>query len=157
MSEDVTETIRLPQTPAIDRGPVDAAMDAAAAQVGADADAAAADLAGKITQLPAGVKLATNLDAYEKEKPGTPFWFQHGSAFFHLLDPDDVDFEDIVVVQEHPRLMMHILLDPAQRNAWAAATKETPLTVGKMKKLVGDYNRHHGLTDLGELGGSARP
>lgn len=120
------------------------------------ADAESAELAGKITQLPAGVKLATNLDTFEKEKPGAPFWFQHNGSFFHLLDPDDVDFEDVVVVQEHPRLMMHILLDPTQRVAWSAATKATPLTVGKMKQLVGDYTKHHGLTDLGELGGSAR-
>ncbi len=128
---------------------------AAAEQLGADAEAAS--LAGKITQLPAGVKLSTNLDTYEKEKPGQPFWFQHGNAFFHLLDPDDVDFEDVVVVQEHPRLMMHILLDPEQRSAWSDATKETPLTVGKMKQLIKEYTRHHGLTDLGELSGSARP
>lgn len=145
------ETLQLPTPPA--PGPA----EAAAAQLGTDADKEAAELAGKITQLPAGVKLATNLDTYEKEKPGSPFWFQHGGAFFHLLDPDDVDFEDVVVVQEHPRLMMHILLDPTQRTAWSRATKDTPLTVGKMKRLVGDYTRHHGLTDLGELGGSARP
>lgn len=130
-------------------------VSAAAEQMSADKEAAA--LAGKITQLPAGVKLASNLDAFEKEKPGEPFWFQHGTSFFHLLDPDDVDFDDIVVVQEHPRLMMHILLDPGQRNAWAEVTKKTPMTVGKMKKLVGDYTRHYGLTDLGELAGSARP
>jgi hypothetical protein len=129
--------------------------DAAAANMGADKESA--ELAGKITQLPAGVKLATNLDTFEKERVSQPFWFQHGSSFFHLLDPDDVDFEDVVVVQEHPRLMMHILLDPNQRVAWSAATKETPLTVGKMKRLVTDYTKHHGLTDLGELGGSARP
>lgn len=121
------------------------------------ADTEIAELAGKITQLPAGVKLASNLDTYEKENPGAPFWFQHNSSFFRLLDPDDVDFEDIVVVQEHPRLMMHILLDPAQRGAWSAATKEKTLTVGKMKQLVKDYTQHHGLTDLGELAGSARP
>lgn len=147
------ETMQLPTAPA----PVPDPAEAAAAQIGTDADAASSELAGKITQLPAGVRLATNLDTYEKEKSGTPFWFQHGGAFFHLLDPDDVDFEDVVVVQEHPRLMMHILLDPAQRTAWSAATKETTLTVGKMKQLVRDYTRHHGLTDLGELGGSARP
>jgi len=144
MSDEPTQTI--PVSPAL----------AAAEPTLPGADQESADLAGKITQLPAGVKLATNLDTYEKEKVGQPFWFQHGNAFFHLLDPDDVDFEDVVVVQEHPRLMMHVLLDPTQRVAWSAATKETPLTVGKMKQLVGDYTRHHGLTDLGELGGSAR-
>ncbi len=153
-------TVQLPDPP-VPPDPVPPAdptpAEAAAAQLGVEAEAAAAELAGKITQLPAGVKLSTNLDTYEKEKPGQPFWFQHADAFFHLLDPDDVDFEDIVVVQEHPRLMMHILLDPEQRSAWADATKSKKLTVGKMKKLMSDYTRHHGLTDLGELAGSARP
>jgi hypothetical protein len=146
------ETIAIPQAP-----DPNVAAEAAAAQLGAEADKESAELAAKITQLPAGVKLATNLDTYEKEKPGAPFWFQHGGGFFHLLDPDDVDFEDVVVVQEHPRLMMHILLDPTQRAAWSDATNGTPLTVGKMKQLVKEYTRHHGLTDLGELTGSARP
>jgi hypothetical protein len=128
----------------------------------------AAELAGKLTQLPAGVKLATNLDTYEKEKPSQPFWFQHGGAFFRLLDPDDVDFDDIIIVQENPRLMMHILLDPQQKGAYfevAQGTRDAEgnvitegvrMTVGKMKQLVKDYTKHFGLTDLGELAGSAR-
>jgi hypothetical protein len=134
------------------------------------ADAELSELAGRITQLPAGVKLSSNLDTYEKEKPQEPFWFQHGGAFFHLLDPDEVDFDDIIIVQENPRLMMHILLDPDQRGAYfdvikgqpadeesgRPEVKGAPMKVGKMKKLVADYTRHYGLTDLGELGGSAR-
>lgn len=135
-----------------------AATDAQAAHLAEQVspDSAAAELAGKITALPAGVKLSSNLDAYERERPENPFWFQHGNAFFHLLDPENVDFQDIVIVQENPRLMMHVLLDPKQRGAFADVASEAPLTVGKMKKLVTDYTRHHGLTDLGELGGSAR-
>lgn len=110
------------------------------------------EVAGKITQLPAGVKLTTNLDTYEKERPNEPFWFQHEGQFFHMVDPDDVDFQDIVIGQENPRLMLHVLLDEDQRDAFFALR----MPVGKMKKLVEDYTQHYGLTDLGELGGSAR-
>lgn len=113
-------------------------------------------VAGAITQLPAGVKLTTNLDTLEKEKPGQPFWFQHGGQYFRLLEPDDVAFDDVVIVQERPQLMMHILLDPQQAGAYFDLVKTTPMTVGKMKQLVKDYTKHFGLTDLGELGGSAR-
>lgn len=143
-----------PAVPAAQPAPADAAAAQLADQLSPDADTA--ELASKITQLPAGVTLATNLDTYENEKPEKPFWFQHGGGFFHLLDPDNVDFQDIVIVQENPRLMMHVLLDPQQRGAFADATGKMPLTVGKMKKLVSDYTRHHGLTNLGELDGSAR-
>lgn len=109
-------------------------------------------VAGKITQLPAGVKLSSNLDTYEKEKPTVEFWFQHEEQFFRMVDPEDVDFQDIVIGQENPRLMMHVLIDPEQRDEFFAKR----LPVGKMKQLIRDYTRHFGLTDLGELTGSAR-
>jgi hypothetical protein len=145
--------------PTTTTGPSTAETDAQATHVAAQIgqNTAAAGLAAKITQLPAGVKLSSNLDTYENEKPAEAFWFQHGEAFFHLLAPDDVDFDDIVIVQEHPRLMMHILLDPAQRSGFEETKKVVPMKVGKMKKLIGDYTKHFGLTDLGELGGSVRP
>lgn len=142
--------------------------DQPADALAAETDAAASKLATRITELPAGVRVATNLDTFENEKPDKPFWFQHGNAFFRLLDPDNVDFDDVTVVQENPRLMMHILLDPEQRGAYFEVTQgvrgddgevvlePTPMRVGKMKKLIGDYTKHFGLTDLGELAGSAR-
>lgn len=165
----MTEPIEVEPQPVDEAQRADVVSEPAEA-LGADADAAAAALAGKITQLPAGVKLSTNLDTYEREKPDEPFWFQHGGAFFNLLDPEDVDFDDIIIVQENPRLMMHILLNPEQRGAYfdvikgqpgneaagVPEVKAVPMKVGKMKKLVGDYTQHYGLTDLGELGGSAR-
>lgn len=111
-----------------------------------------AEMAGKIEQLPAGVRLSSNLDAYEKERPQEPFWFQHDNEFFNLVDPEEVDFQDILVGQENPRLMLHVLLPDGQRDRFFAKR----LPVGKMKKLISDYTTHFGLTDLGELGGSAR-
>lgn len=110
------------------------------------------DVAGKITQLPAGVKLSSNLDTYEREKPAEEFWFQHEGQFFRMVDPEEVDFQDIVVGQENPRLMMHVLMEPEQRSEFFAKR----LPVGKMKQLIRDYTKHFGLTDLGELAGSAR-
>jgi hypothetical protein len=117
-----------------------------------DADAALADTAKKIESLPAGVKLATNLDTYEKERPSDPFWFQHEGKYFHMVDPEDVDFQDIIIGQENPRLMLHVLIDAEQRDAFFSLR----MPMGKMKKLINDYTRHFGLTDLGELGGSAQ-
>lgn len=135
--------------------PAPAPEEQAAGALATQAEAPVAELAAKLTQLPAGVKLATNLDTYERERPAKPFWFQHGGAFFELMDPDEVDFDDIIIVQENPRLMMHILLNSEHRAAYFDVVKETPMKVGKMKKLVSDYTQHYGLTNLGELGGSA--
>jgi hypothetical protein len=146
MSDETTET----------SASADEAFAESAAALTSAAEAPVAELAGMITQLPAGVKLSTNLDTFEKERPKEPFWFQHGGAYFHLLDPEEVDFDDLVIVQEQPRLMMHILLEEAQQEAYFEVKKKTKMTVGKMKQLVKDYSQHFGLTDLGELAGSAR-
>lgn len=111
-----------------------------------------ASVAAAVEQLPPGVKLASNLDTYEKEKPEEPFWFQHDGEFFRMLDPEDVDFQDIIIGQENPRLMMHVLIDAGQRDRFFSKR----LPIGRMKKLIRDYTKHFGLTDLGELAGSAR-
>lgn len=118
-----------------------------------DAEQTLADTARKIeVGLPAGVRLASNLDTYEKERPEDPFWFQHEGEYFQMMDPEDVDLTDILVGQENPRLMMHVLLNEDHRDRFFA--KKLPM--GKMKKLIADYSKHFGLTDLGELAGSAR-
>lgn len=123
-----------------------------AGELSAEAQQDLAEMAARIEQLPHGVKVSSNLDAYEKERPNQPFWFQHGGEYFHLKDPDDVDFHDIIVGQENPRLMLHVLLEEGHRDRFFSK----PLPLGKMKKLILDYSTHFGLTDLGELAGSAR-
>jgi len=137
---------------AIASGPATADEEAARLADKLSGNETLSDVAGKITQLPAGVKLSSNLDTYEKEKPTEEFWFQHEDQFFRMVDPDEVDFQDIVIGQENPRLMMHVLIEPEQRDEFFSKR----LPVGKMKKLIRDYTRHFGLTDLGELAGSAR-
>lgn len=137
---------------AVAAGPTTADEEAARLADKLSADDALSAVAGKITQLPAGVKLSSNLDTYEKEKPTEEFWFQHEGQFFHMVDPDEVDFQDIVVGQENPRLMMHVLIEQEQRGEFFAKR----LPIGKMKQLIRDYTKHFGLTDLGELVGSAR-
>lgn len=131
--------------------PVDEPETILAGVLADDAQEPLAGAAKKIEALPPGVKLASNLDTYEKERPGEPFWFQHEGQFFHMVDPEDVDFQDIIIGQENPRLMLHVLIDAEQRDTFFSLR----MPVGKMKKLVADYTRHFGLTDLGELGGSA--
>jgi hypothetical protein len=125
--------------------------EALANTLAGDAETVLAGAAKRIEMLPPGVKLASNLDTYEKERPGEPFWFQHENQFFRMIDPDDVDFQDVIIGQENPRLMLHVLIQPDQRDAFFSLR----MPIGKMKKLIQDYTRHFGLTDLGELGGSA--
>jgi hypothetical protein len=126
--------------------------EALAGELAGRAEAPLASAAKKIEMLPPGVKLASNLDAYERERPENPFWFQHEGQYFRMVDPDDVDFQDVIIGQENPRLMLHVLLDPDQRDSFFSLR----MPIGKMKKLVADYTTHFGMTDLGELGGSAR-
>lgn len=123
-----------------------------AERLAGDAEAPLAEVAAKVEQLPPGVKLSSNLDTYENEKPAEPFWFQHEGEYFRLVDPEDVDFQDILVGQENPRLMLHVLLEEGHRGRFFAKR----LPIGKMKKLIMDYTKHFGMTDLGELAGSAQ-
>lgn len=132
------------------------AAEQTVAAVVANADEGPAKLAAAIMQLPVGAKVATNLDTYERERPQDPFWFQHGGAFFKLTDPADIDVDDMVIIQEQPRLMMHVLMDPEHRGGWAEVKRECPLTVGKLRQLSEAYVAHFGLTSLGELAGSSR-
>jgi hypothetical protein len=141
MSEEATQAM-----PALmDQAPAAPAVEpdkALADSMLASAERPLAEAAKQIeVALPPGVKLSSNLDTYERERPGQPFWFQH-----------DVDFQDILIGQENPRLMMHVLMVAEHRDRFFAK----PLPIGKMKKLILDYTKHYGLTDLGELAGSAR-
>lgn len=131
-----------------DREPEEKLADALAEP----ATAALADVGRRIEQLPAGAKVSSNLDTYERERPVEEFWFQLEGEYFRLIDPEDVDFQDILVGQENPRLMLHVVLQPDQRDRFFSKR----LPIGKMKKLILDYTKHFGLTDLGELAGSAR-
>src|SRR5215207_3166270 len=64
-------------TPALTSGPAAADEEAARLAGKLSGNETLSDVAGKITQLPTGVKLSSNLDTYEKEKPAEEFWFQH--------------------------------------------------------------------------------
>jgi hypothetical protein len=147
MTDENTVPIQAYQPPPAGEGP-----DHLADGMVADAVKPLAQVAKGIEQLPPGVKLSSNLDTYERERPTEPFWFQHEGEFFRLVDPEDVDLQDILIGQENPRLMLHVLLDDGHRDRFFAKR----LPIGKMKQLVHDYTKHFGLTDLGELAGSAR-
>jgi hypothetical protein len=147
---DIDSTVIIPG-PATEPVPPDPETQLAD-QLAAEAEEPLAQTAGRIEKLPPGVKLASNLDTYERERPEAPFWFQHDGEYFRLVDPEDVDFQDILVGQENPRLMLHVLLADDQRDRFFS--KRLPM--GRMKKLIIDYTRHYGLTDLGELAVSAR-
>lgn len=152
MSEEPTQVIAGAVEPPAAERPVEQDRHLADDLVGR-AEQPLAEVARKIEVMPPpGVKISSNLDAYERERPDDPFWFQHENEFFHMMDPEDVDLQDILIGQENPRLMMHVLLEEGHRDRFFA--KRLPM--GKMKKLIGDYTKHFGLTDLGELAGSAR-
>lgn len=152
MSEEPTQALPAILEPAPGQPPVEPDQ-ALADDLTGRAEQPLADVAKKIEVAPPpGVKISSNLDTYERERPEDPFWFQHENEFFHMMDPEDVDFQDILIGQENPRLMMHVLLNEGHRDRFFA--KRLPM--GKMKKLIADYSKHFGLTDLGELAGSAR-
>lgn len=104
------------------------------------------------TEIRANRKVLFVLDELENEKTSEPFVFQYQGQVFELLDPKDVDWQDLMIGQEQPRLMMHVIMAEDQR----AKFLELKLPLRKMEALMTRWQEHFGLPSTGEDDGSAR-
>lgn len=125
-------------------------------RVEAEPEAPAAPLPPAPTEEPATPKkkVTLDLDTLDDEEPPEskePFTFRLGGVEYEPVDPEELDWQDLLVGQENPRLMMHIILPEEQRKTFFGQK----LAVRKLKRLTVDYARHYGLGAQGEDGGSA--
>lgn len=97
-------------------------------------------------------KALFKLDDLENEKTAEPFVFEYQGDIFELLDPKDLDWQDLMVAQEQPRLMIHVIMPEEQR----AKFLEKKLSLRKLEALLGRWQQHFGLPTAGEADGSAR-
>lgn len=109
----------------------------------------AADL--KPTEIRATRKVLFNLDELENDRSSEPFVFSYQGQEFELKDPKDCDWQDLLVVQEDPRLTLHVLMDEEQR----ARFLELKLPMRKFEVLLKRWQEHFNQPNPGEGGGSA--
>lgn len=90
--------------------------------------------------------VALDLDTLEREgdTPG-PFTFIHDGDTYSMVDPQEVDWQDLLSGLRNPVLFVRFAMSAEDQKRFFA--KHVP--AWKMNKLMGAYSDHFGLPDLG--------
>lgn len=96
---------------------------------------------------------ALDLDSLEREG-GTPpiFDFIHNGRRYILSDPQEVDWQALIMAMSNPVRFLQMIIPPEDHEAFFS----TPLPTWKMNALMDRYMKHYGLPAPGEVAGSAR-
>lgn len=101
---------------------------------------------------------AIDLDSLEREGGSpTPFKFKMKTSdgeqkTFILSDPQEIDWQNLVLAMRDPLLFLRLVLPPDDHTAFFG----TPMPSWRLNKLMEKYQQHYGLTSLPEASGSAR-
>ena len=90
-----------------------------------------------------------DLDALEREGNKDPFRFTHAGRQWTLNDPQDADWQQIMIAQGSPLLQLRLVLREDEKDAFFDA----PMPAWKLKALLRAWREHYGITDEGELPG----
>jgi hypothetical protein len=87
-----------------------------------------------------------DLDALEREGAvAEQFTFQYEGESFTMLDPQDIDWQNLLSGLRNPALFIRFAMPmEAQKRFFA---KQVP--AWKMNKLMAAYQEHYGIPDLG--------
>ncbi len=101
-------------------------------------------------QLPA---TTLNLDTLEREGAAPePFSFLHNGRRYTLLDPKEIDWQDLISALSNPFVFFSVTLPGADQ----AVFLESKMPAWKLNKLIDRYIEHYGLPSLGEAGALPR-
>lgn len=101
---------------------------------------------------PAGaepISSAFNLDKLEREGGKEPFAFIHNGRKYALSDPQDQDWQKLILVVSNPIQFLRLVLRPEDVDAFFTNSMPT----WKLRALTEAYREHFGLGELGESGG----
>ncbi len=89
-----------------------------------------------------------DLDALERDgsRPG-PFSFQIEGKRFQLSDPQDVDWQDLLVAQRNPLMFIRFTLGEQSYKEFLALK----IPEWKIEKLMVAFFKHFGMTDSPEV------
>lgn len=94
-----------------------------------------------------------NLDELEREGGSPiPFSFMHDSRRYVMSDPQEVDWQKLILAMSNPVRFLQIVLPPDDQNQFFSS----PLPTWKMNALMDAYLKHYGLPTPGELGALPR-
>lgn len=98
-------------------------------------------------------KVTLDLDALDRQDPPKPFIFKHNGITFQLLDPDGIDWQDLLAALRNPHLFFkHALGDDELRKKFLTA----PMPSWKMRRLMTEYQEHFNLPDFPNVAGLLR-
>jgi hypothetical protein len=97
-------------------------------------------------------KAALNLDILERENPKAPFDFVHHGRRYLLSDPQEIDWQRLLVAMRNPVLFVRLVLPPDDHREFFG----TDLPAWKMNALMKAYQEHYGLPAAGEADGLPR-
>lgn len=89
-----------------------------------------------------------DLDALERDgsRPG-PFTFRIEGQQFQLTDPQDVDWQDLLVAQRNPLMFIRFTLGEDNYKRFLALK----IPEWKIEKLMVQFFKHFGMTDSPEV------
>lgn len=93
-------------------------------------------------------KPAVTLDLDGLEREGAvlePFTFQFDGETFQMLDPQEIDWQNLLSGLRNPALFLRFAMPVAEQSKFFA--KQVP--AWKMNKLMEAYQNHFGIPDLG--------
>jgi hypothetical protein len=92
--------------------------------------------------------VSIDLDTLEREdgRPGS-FTFQHEGAVFQMLDPQDIDWQDLLSGLRNPALFVRFAMPVADQKRFFALR----VPGWKMNRMMQAYQDHYGIPDLGNV------
>lgn len=101
---------------------------------------------------PATPRKVFDLDALEREgEVPEPFQLKHGGDVWELLDPHELDWQELYVALGNPLQLLQLVVPPDDRVAFFAK----PMAAWKLNRFLEAYMRHYGLPGTGESAGSS--
>jgi hypothetical protein len=100
-----------------------------------------------VTTVP-GPDVALDLDTLEREGVrADAFRFTHDGRIYEMVDPQEIDWQDLLSGFRNPALFIRYALRPED----AASFFGTRVPAWKMTALMERYQKHYGLPDLGNV------
>lgn len=92
-----------------------------------------------------------DLDALEREgEVAQPFHLKHAGQVWELLDPYEMDWQELYIALGNPLQLLQQVVKPADRGAFFAHHMPT----WKLNAFLKKYAKHYGLPGQGESDGS---
>ncbi len=92
--------------------------------------------------------ISLDLDALEREGAvAEQFTFQHKGRTYRMMDPQDIDWQDLLSGLRNPAMFVRFAMPLADQAEFFAAR----VPAWKMNKLMEAWQAHFGLPDLGNV------